>query len=71
LFFVVATVLTIPLAAASWFLVEKRAIELKRRIQQGRPRAGDRAIETQRSRPGFGAGEDGGAHLYRPEDRVG
>lgn len=33
MFFVLATVATIPLAAASWFLVEKRAMRLKRRVQ--------------------------------------
>lgn len=33
-FFLVATAATIPLAAASWFLVEKRAMRLKRRLQR-------------------------------------
>ncbi len=35
-FFVVATAVTIPLAAASWFLVEKHAMKLKRRVQTER-----------------------------------
>ena len=34
LFFVVATVATLPLAALSWFLVEKRAISLKSRLKR-------------------------------------
>jgi peptidoglycan/LPS O-acetylase OafA/YrhL len=33
-FFALATVVTIPLAAASWFLVEKRAMKLKRLVQR-------------------------------------
>jgi peptidoglycan/LPS O-acetylase OafA/YrhL len=33
-FFVVSTIATLPLAALSWFLVEKRAMSLKRRIKQ-------------------------------------
>ncbi len=33
-FFVVATICTIPLAAASWFVVEKRAMALKHRNKQ-------------------------------------
>lgn len=33
LFFLVATVVTLPLAAFSWFVVEKRAIGLKRRLR--------------------------------------
>lgn len=34
IFFVLATVATIPLAMASWFIVEKRAMKLKRRVQR-------------------------------------
>jgi peptidoglycan/LPS O-acetylase OafA/YrhL len=33
-FFVVSTLATLPLAALSWFLVEKRAMSLKRRFKQ-------------------------------------
>jgi peptidoglycan/LPS O-acetylase OafA/YrhL len=33
-FFVIATAATVPLAALSWFLVERRAISLKRRIER-------------------------------------
>ncbi|CAJ1587162.1 acyltransferase [[Mycobacterium] wendilense] len=36
LFFVVSVAATLPLAAASWFLVEKRALSLKRRIKRRR-----------------------------------
>ncbi|MGD1171708.1 acyltransferase family protein [Mycobacterium seoulense] len=36
-FFVVATVATLPLAAASWFLVEKPARALKRRLKRKAP----------------------------------
>ncbi|BBY04412.1 acyltransferase family protein [Mycobacterium seoulense] len=36
-FFVVATVATLPLAAASWFLVEKPARSLKRRLKRKAP----------------------------------
>lgn len=34
LFFVVATVCTIPLAAFSWFVVERQAMKLKRRVRR-------------------------------------
>lgn len=34
LFFVVATVCTVPLAAASWFVVERQAMKLKRRVRK-------------------------------------
>lgn len=34
LFFVVATICTVPLAAGSWFLVERRAMEWKRRVRR-------------------------------------
>ncbi|SHV45579.1 Nodulation protein 10 [Mycobacteroides abscessus subsp. abscessus] len=30
-FFILATLLTLPLAAMSWFIVEKRALALKKR----------------------------------------
>ncbi|MDH6196940.1 peptidoglycan/LPS O-acetylase OafA/YrhL [Mycobacterium frederiksbergense] len=42
-FFVVATAVTIPLAAASWFLIEKRALKLKRYVQH-RDQAADRLM---------------------------
>lgn len=35
LFFVVATAITLPLAAGSWFVVEKRALALKSRVSEG------------------------------------
>jgi peptidoglycan/LPS O-acetylase OafA/YrhL len=34
LFFVVATICTVPLAAGSWFSVERRAMKLKRRVRR-------------------------------------
>ncbi|MCV7299514.1 acyltransferase [Mycobacterium barrassiae] len=34
LFFVVATLCTVPLAAASWFVVERQAMKLKRRVRR-------------------------------------
>jgi peptidoglycan/LPS O-acetylase OafA/YrhL len=37
MFFTVATAATVPLAAASWFIVEKRAMNLRRRVQQTHP----------------------------------
>ena len=37
LFFGVATISTLPLAAASWFLIEKRAMRLKHRIRRTEP----------------------------------
>lgn len=39
LFFVVATAGTVPLAALSWFLVEKRAMRLKARLKRRSPEA--------------------------------
>lgn len=32
-FFIVATLVTLPLAAMSWFVVEKRALALKKRLR--------------------------------------
>lgn len=37
LFFGVSTLATLPLAALSWFLVEKRALALKRRLKRHKP----------------------------------
>ncbi|QZH57944.1 acyltransferase [Mycolicibacterium farcinogenes] len=62
-FFVVATAVTIPLAAASWFLVEKHAMKLKRRVQteeQARPGTSMRWVpSTANSRIASSAGEPG------------
>jgi peptidoglycan/LPS O-acetylase OafA/YrhL len=45
LFFGIATAATVPLAALSWFLVEKRAISLKNRLKRSRtPSVGEQTM---------------------------
>lgn len=47
LFFVIATAGTVPLAALSWFLVEKRAMRLKARLKRRGPEAaGERSATS-------------------------
>lgn len=53
LFFVIATAATVPLAALSWFLVEKRAIALKSRLKRRRT---DTVADTTQKVPDRGAG---------------
>lgn len=50
-FFVLATAITLPLAALSWFLVEKRAVALKRRLfsAKSRERKGRKSLGTGKS----------------------
>lgn len=43
LFFAIATAATVPLAAFSWFVVEKQAISLKSRLNRKRPAEVDTA----------------------------
>jgi peptidoglycan/LPS O-acetylase OafA/YrhL len=51
LFFAIATVATLPLAALSWFLVERYAISLKSRLKQRRTAAvSDQSLTPRRSR---------------------
>lgn len=47
LFTVVAATATLPLAAMSWFLVEKRALSLKARFKRRRRESGGMVAETQ------------------------
>ncbi len=62
-FFVVATAVTMPMAAASWFLVEKHAMKLKRRVQTEEPTQPDTSMRwvpsTASSRIASSAGEPG------------
>lgn len=62
-FFILATAVTIPLAAASWFLVEKHAMKLKRRVQTEDPSQPGTSMRwvpsTASSRIASSAGEPG------------
>jgi peptidoglycan/LPS O-acetylase OafA/YrhL len=45
-FFLIAAAITVPLAAMSWFLIERHAMSLKRRIERKSSRPAIAAAET-------------------------